>query len=155
MSDIYLHSNNQVRIGVEMLNVNEVYALLDDLSNLEKDRAIKQALRRAGGVFIAGGKSRLRERTKKGKTGNLLSSFKINVKRRKLGALVGFSSPKGNHSWLVDRGTVQRYTRSGKNRGIMPANYFWDDTRKQDGGKAIDVLKIGIEQAVARIKSRH
>ena len=86
--------------------------------------------------------------------------MRVRVKKRKLGALAGFSmnysrmekEGYGSHSWLVDRGTVKRQTRSGKNRGIMPASYFWTDTKNEAGVSAIREIENGIITAVERMK---
>lgn len=158
------------KAGVEIIDLDRVYYTIDGLSNMDKDKAVKQGLRAASYVFLAGGRQRLRQRmrNKAGVTGNLLRSFKVRVKRTKLGALagfgktndvrkVGFGSDGGNgyHAHLVDRGTTLRRTKkSNAERGVMPANYFWSDTINQDSNKALDKLYQGIERAVSKIKER-
>ena len=95
------------------------------------------------------------------KTGNLLKSMKTRIKRHKLGALVGFSMDHskinkdgyGSHSWLVDMGTVKRETKkTKKDRGIMPASYFWTDTKMEGGPAVIREIENGIITAVERMK---
>lgn len=146
-------------IGVEMIGVNRIYRLVSDLRDIDQNKAIKAGLRRGANIFIQTGRANLRARNNK-KTGNLLKSMRVRVKKRKLGALAGFSmnysrmdkEGYGSHSWLVDRGTVKRQTRSGKNRGIMPASYFWTDTKNEAGTPAIREIENGIITAVERMK---
>lgn len=146
-------------IGVEMIGVNRIYRLVSDLRDIDQNKAIKAGLRRGANIFIQTGRANLRARNNK-KTGNLLKSMRVRVKKRKLGALAGFSmnysrmdkEGYGSHSWLVDRGTVKRQTRSKKNRGIMPASYFWTDTKNEAVTPAIREIENGIITAVERMK---
>jgi len=157
------------QIGVKVVDLDRVHAAIDDLKNIDKDKAVKAGLKAATLVFLAGGKRRLRQRMKSGRNGvkgNLLRAFSSRVKRNKPGALAGFRSTRtedielgrgGYHAHLVDRGTATRrnYKRKNANRGVMPGNAFWTDTINQDSGKALDKLYGGIERAVNTIKNRH
>lgn len=153
------------QIEVDITNVKVLDALIDGLSQIDRDHAIKDGLYKGGSVLRSGGKERLRRRMKSGSqgvTGNLLRSFMVRVKRRKPGVLTGFRHGKdgGNHASWVDRGTKERFTtgrksvRAGISRGIMPSNYFWGDTRKSDMSKAKDRIREGIEQFVERVKQK-
>ena len=152
-------SSGNVRIGAEMVGVERIYRLVDDLRQIDQNTAIKAGLRRGANVFIITGRQNLRARNNE-KTGNLMKSMRTRVKRRKLGALAGFSmnysrmkeEGYGSHSWLVDRGTVKRKTKAGYNRGIMPASYFWTDTKNEAGSSAIREIEKGIITAVERMK---
>ena len=153
-------SSGNVRIGVEMVGVERIYRLVDDLRQIDQNTAIKAGLRRGANVFIRTGRQNLRARNNE-KTGNLMKSMRTRVKKRKLGALAGFSmnysrmkeEGYGSHSWLVDRGTVKRETKkTKKNRGIMPASYFWTDTKNEAGSSAIREIEKGIITAVERMK---
>ena len=152
-------SSGNVRIGAEMVGVERIYRLVDDLRQIDQNTAIKAGLRRGANVFIITGRQNLRARNNE-KTGNLMKSMRTRVKKRKLGALAGFSmnysrmkeEGYGSHSWLVDRGTVKRKTKAGYNRGIMPASYFWTDTKNEAGSSAIREIEKGIITAVERMK---
>ena len=152
-------SSGNVRIGAEMVGVERIYRLVDDLRQIDQNTAIKAGLRRGANVFIRTGRQNLRARNNE-KTGNLMKSMRTRVKKRKLGALAGFSmnysrmkeEGYGSHSWLVDRGTVKRKTKAGYNRGIMPASYFWTDTKNEAGSSAIREIENGIITAVERMK---
>lgn len=148
-------------IEIRHINRDEVDYLIRNLSDFEKDKAMKDGLQSAGNVFKVGGKSRLRRNMKSGSrgvTGNLLRSFHVRVKRSKPGVLVGFKQGKegGSHAHLVDKGTIQRYwkTRKRKSTGSVKGSYFWSDTEAQDYPKAMDSLYTGIEKAVNRISNR-
>lgn len=143
-----------------MVGVERIYRLVDDLRQIDQNTAIKAGLRRGANVFIRTGRQNLRARNNE-KTGNLMKSMRTRVKKRKLGALAGFSmnysrmkeEGYGSHSWLVDRGTVKRETKkTKKNRGIMPASYFWTDTKNEAGSSAIREIEKGIITAVERMK---
>jgi hypothetical protein len=133
--------------------------LVADLREIDQNKAIKAGLRRGANVFIRTGRSNLKARNNE-KTGNLLKSMRTRVKKRKLGALAGFSmnysrmaeEGYGSHSWLVDRGTKKRETKKKQNRGIMPASYFWTDTKNEGGTAAIREIENGIITAVERMK---
>ena len=152
-------NSGNIRIGAEMVGVERIYGLVNDLRQIDQNTAIKAGLRRGANVFIRTGRQNLRARNNE-KTGNLMKSMRTRVKKRKLGALAGFSmnysrmkeEGYGSHSWLVDRGTVKRKTKAGYNRGIMPASYFWTDTKNEAGSAAIREIENGIITAVERMK---
>lgn len=81
---------------------------------------------------------------------NLYNSFRVRVKRRSLGALVGFSS-KGHHAHLVDLGTRKRPHPITGTSGIMPANRFWTDTSEQDWKTGMDRIMEVIDRNVNRM----
>ncbi len=152
-------NNGSVKIGAEILGLDRINRLVADLRDIDQNKAIKAGLRRGANIFIRTGRQNLKARNNE-KTGNLMKSMRTRVKKRKLGALAGFSmnySRKakegyGSHSWLVDRGTVKRETKKKQNRGIMPASYFWTDTKNQAGSGAIREIENGIITAVERMK---
>lgn len=152
-------NNGSVKIGAEIVGIERINRLVADLRQIDQNKAIKAGLRRGANVFIRTGRQNLKARNNE-KTGNLLKSMRTRVKKRKLGALAGFSmnysrmaeEGYGSHSWLVDRGTKKRETKKKQNRGIMPASYFWTDTKNQAGSGAIREIENGIITAVERMK---
>ena len=152
-------NNGSVKIGAEILGLDRINRLVADLRDIDQNKAIKAGLRRGANIFIRTGRQNLKARNNE-KTGNLMKSMRTRVKKRKLGALAGFSmnysrmakEGYGSHSWLVDRGTVKRETKKKQNRGIMPASYFWTDTKNQAGSGAIREIENGIITAVERMK---
>ena len=75
------------------------------------------------------------------------------MKRKKLGVLSGFGYPIGNHSWLLDQGTRIRRTKNYGRRGHGPALRYWEDTRAEDGSKAMNAVMDGIVRAVERMEN--
>jgi len=152
-------NNGNVKIGAEILGLDRINRLVADLRDIDQNKAIKAGLRRGANIFIRTGRQNLKARNNE-KTGNLMKSMRTRVKKRKLGALAGFSmnysrmaeEGYGSHSWLVDRGTKKRETKKKQNRGIMPASYFWTDTKNQAGSAAIREIENGIITAVERMK---
>lgn len=133
------------------------------LSDIEKSKAIRAGLRNGSNLLKRRGRSRLKQRnyntksgglTSKGKEAlaahNLYNSFQTRIKRRSLGALVGFSG-KGHHSHLVDLGTRKRPHPISGTSGIMPASRFWTDTAELDWSHAMEKVMEGIERAMDRI----
>ena len=144
-----------MQIQATLIDYDRVYAAISGLSNIEKDKVIKAGLRAATTIFIRSGRSNLTARLRGNKTtGNLKKSFRTKVKRTKLGALAGFNS-LGMHAHLLDNGTVRRTTRSGRNRGVMPANHFWSDAITNNENAAISKVYDGIDRAVNRILLRN
>lgn len=143
-------------IEVKQIDRENIQYLIDNLEDFEKDKAIRSGLRSAVNVFRVKGRANLRSRLlRHGKqTNHLMNSFTNRVKRNKFGALAGFDRPGGNHSHLVDSGTKVRRTKSGANRGIMPANRFWSDAKVSEEGRAMSALYQGVQRAVQRINSR-
>lgn len=152
-------SKGQALIRAEIVGLDRINQLVAELKDVDRNKAIKSGLRRGAATLMRSGRMNFRARNNE-KTGNLLKSMKTRVKRHKLGALVGFSMDHskinkdgyGSHSWLVDRGTVKRKTKAGYNRGIMPASYFWTDTKMEGGPAVIREIENGIITAVERMK---
>ena len=152
-------NNGNIKIGAEIIGIERINRLVADLRDIDQNKAIKAGLRRGANTFIRTGRQNLKARNNE-KTGNLMKSMRTRVKKRKLGALAGFSmnysrmaeEGYGSHSWLVDRGTVKRETKKKQNRGIMPASYFWTDTKNEGGTAAIREIENGIITAVERMK---
>ena len=98
--------------------------LVRSLDTFDRQKAIKEGMLRAARIFSRRGRSNLRSRLKgTSKKGNLLRAFGVVYKRQYIMSLAGYTG-RGRHAHLVDLGTRRRTTKSGKNRGVMPANYF-------------------------------
>lgn len=158
-------SNNAIDITIT--GKQTLDNLVDGLSKIDKDKAIKSGLSKGGAVIKKGGMRRLRQRMKvgsKGQTGNLLRSFTTRVKKFKPGVLIGFRQGKdgGNHSHLVDLGTVERIRKrkskkaggKGGHTGAARPNYFWSETKEADMYKAKEEMETGISQFVEKVKTR-
>ncbi|MDR2919691.1 MAG: hypothetical protein LBV72_10060 [Tannerella sp.] len=153
-------------LQVKVNGLNEMLVVLDQLSDVEKDKAVKSGLRTAGNVFRREGLNQIRSKlsgtTKRSygrQPGNLLSSIRVRVKRSKPGVLTGFDE-KGHHAHLADLGTKERFFKTGirgqrrKSSGRMPATHFWTTTKQSKEIKASEALFTGLERAVNRIIDR-
>lgn len=128
--------------------------LVRSLDTFDRQKAIKEGMLRAARVFSRRGRSNLRSRLKgTSKKGNLLHAFGVVYKRQYIMSLAGYTG-RGRHAHLVDLGTSRRTTKSRKNRGDMPANYFWSDARRSEERPAMQEILRGIESAIQRIQSR-
>lgn len=142
-------------IDVKKIGEDEINAFVNHLQDFEKDKAIRAGLYAGGAILKRGGVMRLKLRMKSpyGRKGNLIKAFKVRVKKNKLGVLSGFGYPEGRHSWLLDQGTGIRHTKSYERRGIGPALRYWEDTRSQEGNRAMGAIRNGIERAVERMNN--
>lgn len=144
-----------------------VKSIVSRLSDIDKDEAIRSGLKKGGERLKRGGMVRLRHRMKSGqtgKTGNLLRSFIVRVKKRVPGVLAGFKQGKngGNHAHLVDMGTIERMRKQksrkrggrGGRTGSASANYFWSETKTADMNKAVAAMEEGIAGFVNKIRNR-
>ena len=154
---------------ISVTSMAQIEEAVAELRDIDKDKAIRAGLRSAANFLSRQGQKRLSQRsyrtyvtrkgnlTKEGKTAlaahNLFNAFQVRVKRRSLGALVGFNY-RGHHAHLVDRGTTKRPHPITGTSGVMPANEFWTDTADQDWGKAMDMVQETIKRSVNRIKMR-
>ena len=147
-------------VEVKYSGIEHLDAAIQQLSEIDRDRAVQNGLRAGGAYLVRQGRKRLRNGLKTDKAhmrretgrqpGNLLKSFVVRLKKSRTGALVGFKRPEGSHSHLVDLGTQERETHSGQNRGKMPSLRYWTDTREQDTNTALGYVIEGIEKAAIR-----
>ena len=135
-----------------LIDFEKVERAIENLNDIEKNKVVREGLKDAGNLFIKSGKENLKERTGV-KTGNLSKSFVIKLKSKKLGMIAGFNQ-LGNHSWLIDRGTVERTNSKGQNRGKVIGNKFWDDAIEQNQSTAIERVYSGIERAIINIMNK-
>lgn len=153
-------------IELELLNLPRVIKVLQEVQHFpEVEKGTKDALRDGARYLLRKGRTRLRQRMKsgtKGVTGNLLRSFKYTIKKKNRGVLAGFKGGKGggNHSWLIDKGTKDRYTRKGYFRGRVHrktgiGNKFWTDTRKSESNNAMRIVLVKLQETVNNIRNRN
>lgn len=135
--------------------------ILSGLEEVDKNEAVQTALKSGMQMIVNQGKANLSLRNKK-KTGNLSRSFSIRVYKKKQYTLGGFrrSAPRkgivgGNHSYLVDRGTGLRWTKSGAFRGAALGSMFWTDAVESQGPVAQAGLLDSINKAVTDIIDRN
>jgi hypothetical protein len=152
-----------MEINATLIDFKRVYESIDCLSDIEKDKVIRQGLRAANNLFIKAGKEKLQSRLKGTGQGGLMKAFVNRIKKKSLGALAGFNkdveSKKakgvGFHAHLLDRGTKRRTTEKGKDTGVMPANNFWTDAINQNKGQALEQVYKGIERGITTILKRN
>lgn len=149
-------------IGIKIVNIERVYALVDELKAVDRNRAIRSGMIEGAKVLVRLGRKNLRARNDE-HTGNLLQSMRWKSARNSLAVYAGFERSYkfqalkgvGNHAHLVDRGTKDRYTKKGYYRGKMPASYFWTDTRNEGGGEAMRHIEKGIINMVENLKMKY
>lgn len=141
-------------------------AILKGMDDVDKAKAIQYALKEGMQIIVSEGKHNLSSRNGV-KTGNLKKSFAIKVNKKKAYSLGGFrrSSRKeniagGNHSYLVDRGTDERWTKKGAYRGSVSrgnpkhGSMYWTDAVNSQGEHALNRLMDAIWEALEDIKNR-
>lgn len=152
---------SDIAMTASMLDVDKIYALVEELREVDRSKAIRYGLLRGAKVLAREGKRNLRLRNNE-HTGNLMKSIRAKIVRRELRAYAGFEKSwkfqmekgVGNHAHLVDRGTGRRFTEKGQYRGIMPASYFWSDVEAvvPEVRKAVE---DGIIQWIEKLKSKY
>lgn len=153
-------------VELELLNLPKVIKVLQEVQHFpEVEKGTKDALRDGARYLLRKGRTRLRQRMKsgtKGVTGNLLRSFKYTIKKKNRGVLAGFKGGKGggNHSWLIDKGTKDRYTKKGYFRGRVHrktgiGNKFWTDTRNSESNNAMRIVLVKLQETVNNIRNRN
>lgn len=156
-------------IQLSVKDIDNITYFTNELSNFEKDKALRSGIKTAMNIFSRRGRINLSQRLGPYQTGNLIKSFQTKTKRNKLGGLAGFRTGRkaigskrgvGNHAHLVDKGTNSRETlgkksvKAGISRGIMPGNNFWVDAFKSEENRVVEVLYKGVQRAVNRINAR-
>lgn len=142
-------SDIQVEYSYEELK-KELYRL----QFLVDSKEIKQGEIKAAKYLITRGKSAL-EASLLSHSDHLIKSFTYKLKKGKFsGVLVGFKRPDGNAAHLVDKGTVDRKTRAGANRGHIKGSGFWTNTRERYAPEAMDMIMNSVEQAIRKINNR-
>lgn len=151
-------------LTIHIEGIEGVYALVNDLKEVDQNKAIRRGLKKGADVFKRAGRRNLSQRNNE-YTGNLRGSIIAKVSRKGLSAYSGFNRspkvtekqgiPQGNHAHLVDRGTKKRYTKKGYYRGIMPASYFWTDARRDEEDKATKAVFDGVLTMAETLKRKY
>ncbi len=120
---------------------------------IDRDTALLSSMESAARLIQRAGRINLAQRLQwaDGTTGKLLHQFRVRRRRNQMAVAAGFNRPEGAHAHLVDLGTAPRYTKSGKYRGVMPANRFWTDAIDATQAKAQDVFLTAVDRAVTRL----
>lgn len=127
----------------------------------EKNKIVQEGLRKSSRILLKVARINLKSRNKS-KTGNLYRSMTYKLKRRKLGAIVGFkrgdlSMGGGNHAHLIDRGTKSRsYFKNGKSKstGQVKGSNFFTDAEFATESKVYDTLYTTINDAINELMTR-
>lgn len=130
---------------------------LEKLEAIDRTAAVRKGLTSGMKPIVAEGKSNLAARNNK-KTGKLAGSFGTQLRAAK-GAYIkaGFKRPAGAVSHLVDRGTVERWTKKGAYRGSVSkgnpnhGSMFWTDAVESNGKEALEILLDEVNKEIERI----
>lgn len=141
--------------GIEAeVDARELLVQLRMLQNLVDRREIVDAERKAAKMLIDRGRDKLIS-TLIGNSDNLVDSFTYKLRKGKFaGVRVGFARPGGNVAHLVDRGTVERHTKSGASRGRIKGSKFWTSTKDQYAPVAMNEMMDAIDRAIRKINGR-
>ena len=141
-----------MEVEARLIDFEKVERAIANLNDIDKNKVVREGLKDAGNLFKKKGKENVKERTGV-KTGNLSKSFVIKLKSKKLGMIAGFNQ-LGNHSWLIDRGTIERTNSKEQNRGKIIGNNFWSDAIQNNESTAIERVYSGIERAIINIMNK-
>lgn len=154
-------SSGDFSLVLDEKSYQQVMAKLDCLTEVEKQAVITDALAEGAKLLSESGKQHLVATIlhPEDSTGRLYKSMNVKVmKAKKNKGPVGYSGFKrstkkdksggGNAAHLVDRGTVDRYTKKGYYRGKVKGSLFWTSTVQQEGDRALDKLMSAIDEAL-------
>ena len=157
-------SNGDFSLVLDDAQYDALVKKMELLTDIEKEEVINTALKKGTTLLTESGKQHLVATIlhPEDSTGRLLKSMNIKVlKAKKNKGPVGYSgfrrstrnnkSGGGNAAHLVDRGTVDRYTKKGYYRGKVKGSLFWTSTVQQEGDKAIELLLNAIDEAIENI----
>lgn len=154
-------AKGDLTIVVDEKDLAKMNALLEQYDKVDQANIIQFALKRGMEVIVNEGKSNLARRNKQ-KTGNLTKSFKMTTNKKKAYSLGGFNRGKGgNHAHLVDKGTLNRWTKSGAYRGSVSkgnpqhGSAFWTDAVETKGQEGLQRLMDAIYTAISEINNRN
>lgn len=146
-----------------VLNKEEAAAVekwLSEMSEVDRAEATASALKAGMQTIQQEGKSNLAQRNKVRK-GNLKKSFSIRVYKKKGYSLGGFRRPAGAAAHLVDRGTVERWTKKGRYTGSVSkgrpktGSRFYTDAVESQGPNAVRRLIDAVFNELERITQRN
>lgn len=126
--------------GVEVHGLRELDGALDRVSGYQGQLLRQRAILKGARVLVRP----MRNEAPQGATGNLRKAVAarkgrgVNAGRDPNVVVVGSTAP---HRHLVIRGTVQRATRAGANRGRMPANPFVDRAWAANRGRVLAAIE--------------
>lgn len=150
--------NNAIEVSFDFGGLEDALKRISALGDPKKDaslnKALKKGYRKAGAFLIRTGRKKERASINANKSkwpkvkhsGNLLSSFRLKVKRSGLGMLVGFND-RGKHSWLVDHGHGGKRSHNGWTEG----SHFWETTRANEAKEAQGMIVDAVKEAVFMI----
>ena len=149
-------ATGDLTLELDKVSYQKFMNLISSMEKVDQTNAVRTALQSAIQTIINAGKQNLQARNGV-KTGTLKKSFTRKVVAKKAVAYGGFrrSAPgkrvKGaNHSYLIDRGTANRWTGRGAYRGSVskgnPNNgsMFWTDAVQSQGPAAMQKLMDAI-----------
>ena len=98
------------------------------------------------GNLIRGLRRRMPRRSRGGRVSVSVGFFYLNG-----GAPQGAVSDAANHAHLIDKGTKDRYTRSGKFRGRVQPTLFWTHAKQRSHPKAQRILLDGVTKILSSL----
>jgi len=118
---------------VKVEGIDELKAKLRKLSDYLKPEALEKILEAEAQSFAA----KLLPRTPQGPTGNLRNGVrawvpKRNTRQKDAMAIAGVHCSVAPHAWIVEYGTVARYTKGGAYRGVMPPQQYFTPLKEQE-----------------------
>lgn len=147
-------------LQVDVQGLDDILTAFNYLNNLLDKREVRKGLRDASRMLVKQGKQNLKSKLK-GKSTYLLSSTSYRIKRKNTGALIGWKLPikiqqknstrLSGAAWWIDRGTVERKTSKGYNRGHVTGTKFWSDVANNDVDRAMNMVARAIQSAMVKI----
>lgn len=153
-------AKSDLTIVLDEKDYQKMMSLLNGMSQIDQEAVIQKALSQGMKVIVNAGKSNLATRNSV-RTGKLKRSFSIKVNKKRAYTLGGFKRPDGAAAHLIDRGTDERWTRTGAYRGSVSkgrpntGSLFWTNAVESEGGQALNRLMDAVYEAMDEIIKRN
>lgn len=156
-------AQGELTITLSDQDYERVKSIMQGLTELQKSAVIQKGLQEGTRVLVVQGKQNLMTSLSKdpvnvkARKGNLERSFTTRTKKNRLSGYAGFKRPGGASAHLVDKGTDNRWTKSGAYRGSVSkkspytGSRFWTRAVETQSQNALNTLVESIEKSIDKI----
>lgn len=141
-------------LTMDKASYDRIMDKLAKFGKIEQEGMVAQALKEGATIVKDESKSNIKSRLVK-RSGNLIGSASVLVKKKDGKAYAGFKRPKGAHAHLLEAGTKERYTKTGAYRGKVKAYNFHKDAVTKKEGEVLRTVEESIMKSIEKITNRN
>lgn len=148
-------AGDRLTIYFDTKTLIETNKKLANLSMIEREAVVAQAVKE-GAQIISRQTRRNVDTLLQKRTGNLYRAVSVLTRRKTGRSYAGFKRGKGggSHAVFLERGTKERYTKTGAYRGKVKAYELQKKSVDSKGDKALRTVLASIEKSINRIMDR-